>query len=237
MNRLPIALIALALSFPLSASADDYSEIVALAFATIDNDFDRDWAFTETSTEEESTYVGRYDPRREDPWELLSVDGRDPTPEEASQWRAQKGRHGGDDEDDEEADEDDGLEVEFVTPDTITLIEETDDHWLFGFDPNVDVDDEHGEKFMRHVEGRLTVVKDGHYVESIDLRNSRPIKPAFSVRINTFVTTLTFGPAAEGGPIVPKTIDVHVQGRAMLAVRFDETEAVRFSDYEYAGEN
>lgn len=233
MNRLSIALVALILSFPLTAAADDYSEIVALAFATIDNDFDREWAFTETSTEEESTYVGRFDPRREDPWELLSIDGRDPTPEEAHQWREQKGRH---DREDEQEEEDEGLEVEFVTPDTITLIEETDDYWLFGFDPNVNVDDERGEKFMRHVEGRLTVIKDGHFVESIDLRNTRPIKPAFSVRINTFITTLTFGPAAEGGPIVPKSIDVHVQGRAMLAVRFDETEAIRYSDYEYAGE-
>lgn len=230
MNRLLIALAALTLASPLSARAVDYREIVASAFAAIDNGFDREWAFTETSTEEESTYVGRYDPRREDPWELLSVDGREPTSEEARQWRERKGKHGDDDE------EDDGLELEFLTPDSITLIEETDDFWLFGFEPNVDVDDEHGEKFMRHVEGRLRVIKDGHYVESINLRNSRPIRPAFSVRINTFVTTLTFGPAAEGGPIVPKTVDVRVQGRAMLAVRFDETETVRFSDYEYAGE-
>ena len=233
MNRLLIALTALALACPLSAEADDYSEIVSLAFAALDTDFDRDWAFTETSTEEESTYVGRYDPREDDPWSLLSIDGREPTAEEAHQWRERKGRR---DDEDEQEDEDDGLEVEFVTPDTITLIEETDDYWLFGFDPNVNVDDERGEKFMRHVEGRLTVIKDGHFIESIDLRNTRPIKPAFSVRINTYVTTLTFGPAADGGPIVPLTIDVHVQGRAMLAVRFDETEAVRFSDYEYAGE-
>ncbi len=233
MNRLSIALLALALSFPMTASANDYAEIVTLAFAAIETEFDDEWAFTETSTEEDVIYVGRYDPREEEPWMLMSVDGREPTDDEARDWLSRKG-HGRDDEE-EDDDDDDGIEVTFVTPESITLIEETDEHWLFGFEPTVAVEDEHEAKFRRHVEGRLKVIKDGHYVGSIDLRNSRPIKPAFSVRINTFVTTLTFGPAAEGGPIVPLTVDVHVQGRAMLAVRFDETEAVRFTDYEYAG--
>lgn len=233
MNRLSFALLALTLSLPVTATADDYAEIVALAFATIDNDFNREWAFTETSTEEDVIYVGRYDPRDDDPWTLVSVDGREPTPDETRDWRSQKG----DGDDDEDGDDDsESAEVRFVTPDTITLIEESDGHWLFGFQPAAGGEDEKEIEFMRHVQGRLRVVKDGHYVESIDLRNTGPIKPAFSVRINTFVTTLTFGPATEGGPIVPLTVDVHIQGRAMLAVRFDETEAVRFSDYEYAGE-
>ena len=234
MNRLSIALFALTLAIPTVATADDYPEIVALAFSAIDTDFDDEWAFTESSTEEEVTYVGRYDPRQEDPWTLVSVDGREPTDDEARDWLSRKG-HGREDEDDEDDDGDDGIEVTFVAPESITLIEETDEHWLFGFEPNIDVEDDREAKFMRHVEGRLTVIKDGHYVGSIDLRNSKPIRPAFSVRINTFVTTLTFGPAAPDGPIVPLTVDVHVQGRAMLAVRFDETEMLRFSDYEYAG--
>ncbi len=232
MKTLPIALVALISLMtlaPQTASADDYSDIIALAFAAIDNDFERDWAYTETSTEEESTYVGRYDPRSEDPWELLSIDGRKPTDDEARAWRERKGDHRGDRDDDE------NVELKFITPDTITLIEETPEHWLFGFQPKGDGDDEREIEFMRHIEGRLRVVKDGHYVQSIDMRNSQPIKPAFSVRINTFVTTLTFGPAADGGPIVPQTIDVHVRGRAMLAVRFDETETIRYTDYEYAG--
>ncbi len=231
MKTLPIALIALIALTPQTAFAEDYSEIVALAFATIDTDFEREWAYTETSTEEELTYVGRYDPSQENPWQLLSIDGREPTADEAREWRERKGGHRGDDDDDE------SVEVQFVTPDTITLIEETGEHWLFGFQPAVDGEDEKEIEFMRHVEGRLRVVKDGLYVAEIDLRNSRPIKPAFSVRINTFVTTLTFGPAVEGGPIVPRTIDVHVQGRAMLAVRFDETEMIRYTDFEYAGEH
>jgi len=46
---------------------------------------------------------------------------------------------------------------------------------------------------------------------------------------------MTFGPAAVGGPIVPQSVDIHVEGRAYLAVKFDQTEKIRFRDYEYAG--
>lgn len=225
----------LALSQSLAATSDDYADIVAEAFAAIDNDFNQEWAFTETSTEEDVTSVGRYDPREDDPWTLLSVDGREPTADEARDWRSQKSDEHDDEVDSEEGDDED-IAVRFVSPESLTLIEETGEHWLFGFQPNIDSEDDDEAKFMRHVEGRLTVVKDGRYVREIDLRNNKPIRPAFSVRINTFVTTLTFGPAADDGPIVPLTVDVRVQGRAMLAVGIDETETIRFSDYEFAGD-
>jgi hypothetical protein len=65
--------------------------------------------------------------------------------------------------------------------------------------------------------------------------NEKPIKPAFSVKISRFVTRLTFGPAVDGGPIVPKTVDVQVKGRAALLIRFDESESTHYSDYEYVG--
>jgi len=34
---------------------------------------------------------------------------------------------------------------------------------------------------------------------------------------------------------VPQSVDIHVEGRAYLAVKFDQTEKIRFRDYEYAG--
>jgi hypothetical protein len=55
------------------------------------------------------------------------------------------------------------------------------------------------------------------------------------VKIKTLSTILTFGPAIPGGPIVPKTMDVRARGCAFLTIGFDETEAVRFSAWEYVG--
>ena len=82
-------------------------------------------------------------------------------------------------------------------------------------------------------DGTITVIKDRYYVGSIDIRTDKPVKPATGVKIKTFRTTLTFGPAADDGPIVPLSIDVEVSGRAMLVIRFDEKESARFHEYEY----
>ena len=45
---------------------------------------------------------------------------------------------------------------------------------------------------------------------------------------------MTFGPAIDGGPIVPKAVDVSVKGRAMLVFKFDETETIRYSEFVFA---
>ena len=42
---------------------------------------------------------------------------------------------------------------------------------------------------------------------------------------------MEFGPAAEDGPIVPQSIKVHVTGRALFFVSFNELEATNFSDF------
>ena len=115
------------------------------------------------------------------------------------------------------------------------MLEETSQYWLFDFVPNIDNEDDEARDFLDEVTGTLKVAKDGPYVESLELSNEKPIKPAFSVRISRFFTRLTFGPAAEGGPIVPRSMDVQVKGRAALVIRFDEAESIQFSDYEYAG--
>ena len=90
---------------------------------------------------------------------------------------------------------------------------------------------------MQQVGGTIKVIRDGNYLEYIDLRNDKPIRPAFSVKISRFLTRLTFGPAGDDGPIVPLSIEVEVKGRAMLVIKIDERESVNYGDYEYVGSN
>jgi hypothetical protein len=223
-----LALLAL---LPVSlASAEDYADIVNRAFAAINNDFHATWAFTEAETEDGITHVGRYDPSRPagERWSLISVDGRKPSSEQVEDYL--------DDKHEFEFSEDDDDDIEIIDFDTLELIEETDDYWIFRFVPNgEDEEDEKAREFMRQVNGTVKVVRDGHYLEYLDMYNEKPIKPAFSVKISRFVTRLTFGPAVDGGPIVPKTVDVQVKGRAALLIRFDESESTHYSDYEYVG--
>lgn len=213
--------------------AGNYADIVERAFAPLDNDYHLAWAFTATAEEDDVTFVGRYDPRQpeDERWTLLSVDGHAPTAEELEDYL--------DDRQDEFRRDDDGGSrdrIEMVDFSTLELVEETDDYWIFRFVPNGDDDeDEEALEFMRQVEATLKVVRDGHFLEYIDLRNNQPFRPAFGVKISRFLTRLTFGPAASDGPVVPLTIDVVVKGRAMLVIKFDETELTRFTDYEYVG--
>ena len=61
-----------------TASFADHKAVVQSTLENIANDFDESWAFTETTTEDDSEFVGRFDPSLADDrqWNLLSVDGR-----------------------------------------------------------------------------------------------------------------------------------------------------------------
>lgn len=230
--KILLALLALlGLSVATAATAEDYADIVNRAFAAIDNDYHAAWAFTEAGTEDGVTHVGRYDPRRPagERWTLLSVDGRQPTGDEIADYLDNK-------DDYQRNDNDDNDEIELINFESLELVEETDEYWIFSFVPNGDdEEDEMAREFMRQVDATVKIIRDGHYLEYIDLHNDKPIKPAFSVKISRFVTRLTFGPAGDSGPIVPLTVDVQIKGRAMLLVRFDEMESTHYSDYEYVG--
>jgi len=214
------------------AVADNNTAMVESAFSKISDDYYREWAFTESTIEDDMTFIGHYDPRLDEDtrWNLLSVDGREPTADEAADYQRGKKNefrgHNSNDSDD----------VDMIKFDTLALIEETDEYRLFSFEPRADDDEgDHAAGFMRKVKGTLKIVRDGNYLAYIDLRNDKPVRPAIGVKISRFRTHLAFGPAAGNGPIVPLGIDVEVKGRAMLFVKFDEQESIRYSDYEYVG--
>jgi len=217
-----------------STLAGEYDAIVAKAIRAISDDYHNRWAFTESKLEDGLEYVGRFDPRRPqgERWILLNVDGRAPSEEEIDDFLEDK-----EDEFQWDDDEFDGTEVDMVDLESLELVEETDDHWLFRFAPNADdADDDIAAEFLEEVTATLKIDRDGHYLQSIDLYNEKPIRPAFSVRISQFRVHLAFGPAADGGPVVPLAENVMISGRALLLVKFDESESVRYYDYEFAGD-
>lgn len=231
-------LLAIALLWPAAALADaltdEYpSALLQEAIAAIDEDYRDHWAFTETAIDSEATVIGRFDPRRggEDRWQLISVDGRAPTADEAETFRIDKA---GEMAADGPADEDEAeAEVgEMVRPDTLSLIEETADYWLFSFVPENDDD----EDFLEMMQGTLRIAKDGRYLEHINIESSGPFKPAFGVKVHRFLTRLTFGPAVAGGPIVPRSVAFNVKVRAYLLMNVDESGSVTWSDFEYVGD-
>jgi len=230
--KIAIRLPMLALLLPLHAAAGDYSALLGKATDALDSDYASDWAFTETSVDSEIMTVARFDPSAPDGkrWHLLTVNGRNPTATEVADFREERAE----DFPEDGADDDPGNDVEaMVQPDSLSLIEETDDYWLFNFLPAEDEDD---EGILEHVDATLKIVKGGPYMEFISLQSNKPFRPQFGVKISNLTTRLVFGPAAMNGPIVPVSVDIRIKARAFLAISIDETVSISFSDYEYVGD-
>lgn len=210
-----------------------YEALFETAIESITWDIHESWAFTETAAGSDGEFVGRYDPRlpEEARWTLLSIDGRDPTDEESRSYAERKR------EERDDGDEDGDREVNaMVEPGSLALLEETADYWILSFVPTDDDDDEMGRKMLERMDATVKIMKDGHYLEYIDIRNTKPIRPKVGVKMKRFLTRISFGPAVEGGPIVMRAMDVAIQLNAFLVVRIDETQSLRFTDFEYAGE-
>ena len=223
----------LGLSLAGLAGAEDHAAFVRQAFAAIDGEFRKDWAFTETSIEDDVTFTWRFDPSRESGkhWLLTGIDGRKPTQEELDRFGSRSEDNRDDDDNETLADE-----LEIIDFDSLELVEQSSRHRLFSFKPTgEDNADEAERRFMEQVSGRLSIALDGPYVEYLELRNDKPIRPATGVRIKRFLTRLVFARLGESGPVVPMSVDVEIKGRALLVVRFDEKESIRFSDFEYVG--
>jgi len=213
-----------------------YEALFQSAINAITWDFHKDWAFTSTTSGSEGERVGRYDPRQPEGerWTLLTIDGRVPTAEESAEY-AEKSRdqHSGNDDDD---DEDNAIDM--VEPGTLRLVEETDEYWLLSFvptdDDDDDEDDEIGRKMMQSMYGTVKIIKDGEYLAYVDIRNEKPIRPRVGVKMKKFLMHMSFGPAADGGPVVMQSIDIAIRLSAFVLVRVNEAESVAFSDFEYA---
>ena len=209
--------------------AETHDEVVDRAFASMELNLRDYWSYTETNQKDDGLFVARFDPRlpEDQRWDLRSVDDREPTEDELIDFREDKANSHRDDSDNE------ALETQSMVADgSLELLEETDLYWRFRFKPRTDSDDE--DKFMKAVDGTLQVVKDGHYVAWIRMRNREPIKPGKGVKLEVFNTRLVFAPAYDGGPVLPESVETRVKGRAMLVIRFDEKERVSFSDFERA---
>jgi len=209
------------------AAAESHEALIDRAFESIDDDLSEGWSYTRTRENNDGIDVGHFDPRlpESERWSLISVDGREPTSEETGDYLEDR-RH----EQEDESDDDENDLHSMVKKGSASLLEETDSFWLFSFKPSGDSEDD--QAFMDAIDGRLKIIKDGHYVAEITLQNSGPIKPGKGVKIKEFLTRLEFAPIHEGGKALPRSVQATVKGKAFLVVKFDESETVTYSDFE-----
>jgi len=213
-----------------------YEALFQSAIKAITWDFHEDWAFTLTSSGTDGDRVGRFDPRQpeDERWTLLTLDGRAPTDEESAEY-AENDHHFGDGDSDD--DDGDGNAIDMVEPGTLRLVEETDDYWLLSFVPTDDDDeDDVGSKVLESMQGTVKIIKDGQYLAYIDIHNEKPIRPQIGVKMKKFLMHMSFGPIADDGPVVMRSMDFAIKLSAFVVVRVNEAESLAFSNFEYAGE-
>jgi hypothetical protein len=212
-----------------------YEALFQSAIKAITWDVHNDWAFTVTSSGNDGDRVGRFDPRQpeDERWTLLTIDGRAPTHEESAEY-AENNHHFGDGDSDDEDSDDNAIDM--VEPGTLRLVEETDDYWLLSFVPTDDDEDDVGRKVLESMQGTVKIIKDGEYLAYIDIHNEKPIRPKFGVKIKKILMHMSFGPLADDGPVVMRSMDFAIKLSAFVLVRVNEAESVAFSDFEYADE-
>lgn len=217
------------------APYDSYEELFQSAIKAITWDFHGDWAFTVTSSGSDGDRVGRFDPRRpqDERWTLLMIDGRPPTDKESAEY-AKNNHHFGDG--DSNGDNGDDSAIDMVEPGTLRLVEETDDYWLLSFVPTDDDEDDVGRKVLESMQGTVKIIKDGEYLAYIDIHNEKPIRPKLGVKMKKFLMHMSFGPIADDGPVVMRSMDFSIKLSAFVLVRVNEAESLAFSDFEYARE-
>jgi hypothetical protein len=204
------------------AQAEDYAALFEEAAAKINWELEDGWAFTESRLSDDTVWVSHFDPRRPEGkrWQLLSVDGREPTGRERREFAHDK-------EDSDTSDNDQRLDI--VGIETLELIAEDDEAWLLRFVP-----DEDEVEFIENIDATVRIIKDGRYLESVDLHNNTDIKPGWGTKISTFIVRFNFGPAVDDGPIVPQRMKIQVGGSVLLFIGIAETEIIEYSNFEPA---
>lgn len=198
---------------------------VATALKTLDaTDLDDDWYFTMGVVEEDERLVIHSDPTR-DKYEkrtLLSVNDVAPDEERQEEFY------------DAEVERIDALDPDasgyayMVDFQTLQLLETANDVARFSFTPRVKALEDSRDK----ISGLLLLNLASGQIEQIEIRNTEPLSPAFSVTVDTYLLTLHFLP--EQGENLLSQLESKAAGKAGFVKSFDTAVTVSFGDYKRA---
>ncbi|MDH4109104.1 MAG: hypothetical protein OEW35_12350 [Gammaproteobacteria bacterium] len=215
-----------------AGSAETYRQLLSDAIAALDSAEWSHWAYTETEIDTDGVFVGRFDPSRprRERWTLQSVNDRTPTRDEIEAYLDEKaGDNGWADEDDGESD----AILDMIESEGLELVEETDTYLLFRFVPD---EEELEEGFAEYMDATLRISKSGGpWLEYVDIHSNGMFSPQFGVRVRDFAMRMSFGPAVEERPIVPRSLEVKISIRAFLVINVDEHVVISYSDYARVG--
>lgn len=189
----------------------------------LDSFDDAAWSFTKTTTGRDGSRIERHDATKPEGqrWGLVRIDGREPTPREVEKYRREKGK--GAKKSDEGASDDPGIDRE-----TIRLVTETPERMAFSFQPE---SEGFASRFAGGILGTLVVNRDGGWLERLEIENRKELSPIPGVKFSEFHFTKTFHRDEDSGVLLPRSIEMHVRGRAFLFKSLDDDRVAHLTDY------
>ena len=210
---------------PIIAIGSDYDEMLQNALAELNNDYLENWTFNEERIFDGVVTEAQYDPRFKDKWQLQSIQGKSPTPEERKKFVQGKIKETGSDADQEQRKDLKSL----VSLKSLELIEESEEYWLFDFIPDGEGED---RKFMALLHGELKISKQSLAIDYIDVRNEHIIKPRLGFRVDEFFSRIEFTRLKNFGPVVPSSIEFRIRAKALGVVNIDEKIVLTYKNYQ-----
>lgn len=215
----------LSVSAPVPAQAPDFLPRVQAAVARLDaTDLDADWHFSMEVTEGEEIRGIESDPAREGyaRRRLVTVDGDSPDESQLEAFRkAEKKRI-------DDLDPDTKGYSYLVDTDTLTLEDAGGTLTRYGFVPRVR---DLGSSRER-LRGTLLLNNGTGQVDRLEIQNTEPLSPAFSVTVDTYRLVLTFG--EEQGERLLQMLESTAVGKAGFLKSFDSNVVIRFHDFQRA---
>jgi len=227
-GRLGMAVLAVLAVGAAPPAAAEVPPIAREAFANMPR-VTGEWAFTRTREDNDGSRVERFDPAADPKWQLVSVNGREPTEEELRDYAEEveqrlareEGRPGDNDFDGLAADE--GWE----------LLEEDDRRVTWRFRPAAGATDREGT--AKHLQGEMTILKSVPYVESFRLYSDEPFRAKVIAKIERFNTRIEMI-RLDRRAYMPVRVTTRVRGSAAFGLKSIERDILlTYSDFRYAG--
>lgn len=212
----------------LAKDSHDYVEIAKTRLVEIDEIEPKSrWFYTTTARIDGETLVTRNHPDREEDErrELISVDGKPPTPERLAEFNKKEAKRSKNDKGNRES-----KFNEMVDFDTLKVMEVTDRRATLSFTPVLEGFEKDADKLV----GNIVINTDTLMMEEFGLMNTEKVSPAFSVSFSTFRMKFWF--AEVDGTMLYSKMETLIKGKAGFLKKIEEGTEITFSDYQrYSG--
>jgi hypothetical protein len=215
---------------------EDLQGIVQRAFTNVESDVQQHWRFAEVSNDGEVERVAHFDPRRPqaEHWELLTINGESPSPEQQTEFRKQK------QEQTEREAKRNGREVadplDSIDMTSLRLVADDPTGWDISFQP---LGTGESKKMMSKMRGSLRISKPESCLELLEFASPGPVKPQIGVKVEHFLSRFEFAPVARDtensercGRLLPTLTQFEITMRAFGVMAVDRTMRASYSDYQ-----